>query len=1562
MRRAFDRNRRATDAAAPRERPSQRPLPHIATRAMPPSPPSIARAAPGASSAPKSILKPDRARRAASAPANPPPSSAPAVGSLTDLERRELRLPTTRRVAIDGTEDAEARSVIIERASAAISRRDARGKFVGRAETLEKLRAHALRDDAPNVFVLEGERGSGVSSVLSEFVKDLRERTARMIEEEEVTGERVMGKKPLALHVCCRGPTPGECDLRHVLWTMCERVRKMLGQARFTNMPVTAEETGRVFVRLMEELALTTSSVVVLVVDDLDAAAELGSVKMSDWLPSSMMSDVRVIIGARTKGDAVNYLASGGENAAAIARKRLPPLGIKERTQLARGLFSRNDEREITSGLFEPISSYKDASSPTYIYLVAHEMRRRVKLSQRRVDAPLDVAHELRQIPETIEQLLRYIFEGLEYNHGHNVVRQLFTLMASSRAGLSANEIADIIEVGRTSSSFLALTDDVAHLCWCYEEDGARAPEMPQDALVLRSSVVIDYVRSRYLVKDEAKNNIQRDAMTYFLRKFSDTSGDFNVHHVLELLHFVRNGEWLVARDQFMGYITDPQVIHFLWKQRYINELVLSWKIATATQVSDVVQRTPMESILTRLGRMNDRTRDSCAESIADFMKWISDYTSVIAVCDLACSRATFQLQHAASLNMKYANALRQTADWEKAASVAKLARKFESANFNGNTPLGAMIMNEESLCLVRTKDEEITLDNHNLRGTKGEVEEFINDALESAEASLAAWRVCMKDKSVKEVFNHAACVTMNVATLYGLKGKGLKEIEIHEQLMDELENKLGADHDAIYREMLRLSAVYARHGEWDKSEFCMEQALKHCVDAYPDRSLGLLENLRSLAKVYVMKNDLVSAREVYEDVTKEMECVTDSNGQPLLLELLASVFTEHARVLRKLKKPEEAKQTFIKALNITKSRFGDLHHGTAERLSDLASMHLELRNFDQAKALYTKALDVDTQLFGRNHPNLAVHQIDLASVLRARGENLEALRQYKEAEAILKETNETVHPGLAASLNSLAEKYKSMDQAQRAEPLYSRAVEIAEHDFHASSELETYLINLGRCYRSQGRTLKAKACFEQALKIAEGEFDAAHTNIATRCVELGELLMEMKEWGEALPCYTRAKDIRVQKFGLDHPGTQVVLEAIKLITAELNKVKQSGVVKVKVAQYEEIAAKSAETTPTKSADVDPLLKISFDALRDSAKKQRKDSVQEALQKLASLTNSKESNEVFEEEEEVAIVKHDDIVEATTETVIVPREPPREKSKPPPAQVKVQASVKKLELGDINGFLAEFVEYTGHRQYKFKLDDKVFPRFSLIRDHVEEHFEDECRRWSRGEFVGPLAKSPVKAESMNLPSVAIKPVSSPEEAERKSHTKPPVARYAKPPIIESPQSESLGGGKPYAVARSPSDDTPQSKMRVEQPVAISGDLVTVPVKEHEYMVTKIGALESELATMREMMQRMMYDRMYAPPPHFAPPPRESTNQNAAPVGVHADYMYDRKFMSSNGYDAAMNAPPPSSGIKYVREPYSPSKHFSLAPAPNFSSPLTDASARPRVVGEHTQPKRKLFRL
>lgn len=90
------------------------------------------------------------------------------------------------------------------------------------------------------------------------------------------------------------------------------------------------EEMGWVFVWLMEELVLIISSVVVFVVDDLDAAVEFGLVKMFDWLLFFMMLDVCVIIGVWMKGDVVNYLVSGGENVVVVARKRLLSFGIKE--------------------------------------------------------------------------------------------------------------------------------------------------------------------------------------------------------------------------------------------------------------------------------------------------------------------------------------------------------------------------------------------------------------------------------------------------------------------------------------------------------------------------------------------------------------------------------------------------------------------------------------------------------------------------------------------------------------------------------------------------------------------------------------------------------------------------------------------------------------------------------------------------------------------------------------------------------------------------------------------------------------------------------------------------------------------------------------------------------------------------------------------------------------------------------------------------------------------------------------------------------------------------------
>ena len=82
---------------------------------------------------------------------------------------------------------------------------------------------------------------------------------------------------------------------------------------------------------------------------------------------------------------------------------------------------------------------------------------------------------------------------------------------------------------------------------------------------------------------------------------------------------------------------------------------------------------------------------------------------------------------------------------WDDAAEAAKLARGYESVNFNGNTPLGAMIALEESLSLARTTDERLSRQPQFARRRWICQAEILAAALEVAATSLNAWRLCSK-------------------------------------------------------------------------------------------------------------------------------------------------------------------------------------------------------------------------------------------------------------------------------------------------------------------------------------------------------------------------------------------------------------------------------------------------------------------------------------------------------------------------------------------------------------------------------------------------------------------------------------------------------------------------------------------------------------------------------------------------------------------------------------------------------------------------------------------------
>lgn len=729
------------------------------------------------------------------------------------------------------------------------------------------------------------------------------------------------------------------------------------------------------------------------------------------------------------------------------------------------------------------------------------------------------------------------------------------------------------------------------------------------------------------------------------------------------------------------------------------------------------------------------------------------------------------------------------------------------------------------------------------------------------------------------------------------------------------------------------MAEVYTRHAEWVKAEICLEQALQFSVEAYPDKSFELFNNILSLARMYRNKGDLAGAKEVYEDLIRDVESVTDSKGHPIMSEMLAMIYEDFARVLRDSQHTDAAKQMYIKALNLTKTRFGEMYHGTAERLSELASCHLEIGNTDQAKALFTRALEIDTHLLGENHPGLANREMDIARAMKASGESAEMLRRLKVAETLLRGTNEAKLPDLAESLNTLAGLYQKAEQEQRAEPLYVRAVSVAEQSYRSYKNLDVYLTNSAQCYKAQNRLAKARTYFEQALKVAEENHRPNSPDIANRCVALGEVLMQEKLWGDALPCFTRAKDIRLSMLGPEHPETRLVLDALKLITQELEKASVNGKVGFNIAKHGKTANDQKEDAQSRNAPQTEAQESEHKSSSEVNERARDTAVLNALERLEQLTKKPEKKPA---ENIVSTVHVDDAARAA---------PPHDDANP--AIPIVRARVKKLDVGDINGFLTEFVQYVGDGQYKFTLDGRMFKEFSSIRVHVEDNFADECRRWTRGELIDPSESATTQrveaASNVERTQTEVHELGEQAPAPKVSEADQSTPRtYSKPPIVESPKSEDIGNVTPDVTSQM-QETTPHS---INQTVGVATDdqLVTLPVQERDYMLLKINVLETELAVMRDMMQRMFRERTFGP------------QASSPPQGLDF-HQHGETFGRTTGYYAPSDTPSYLDTSQPPPQLYRP-KRFAVLPSQRKSGDESPGSPRSPRDSEHEHGNRK----
>jgi tetratricopeptide (TPR) repeat protein len=222
-----------------------------------------------------------------------------------------------------------------------------------------------------------------------------------------------------------------------------------------------------------------------------------------------------------------------------------------------------------------------------------------------------------------------------------------------------------------------------------------------------------------------------------------------------------------------------------------------------------------------------------------------------------------------------------------------------------------------------------------------------------------------------------------------------------------------------------------------------------------------------------------------------------------------------------------------------------------AVNLLDHVGYYLDKRGeYAEAQTYYKQALAL---LSETEEPLLAAHihsRLGVLSILTA--QSFQAEQHLKNALALREQLLEPNHPDIAQNLNDLAGVYHNQKKLREAAPLYQQALTIQEQTLGAENPATIRtLSNLALLYYSQKNYAESEALNKRALTAREHLFGTQHPDTGQSLLNLAYVYKAQQKYTEAEPLFQRALSMYEQAYGPDHPLTANVLNGLGLLAIE---------------------------------------------------------------------------------------------------------------------------------------------------------------------------------------------------------------------------------------------------------------------------------------------------------------------------------------------------------------------------------------------------------------------------
>jgi serine/threonine protein kinase/tetratricopeptide (TPR) repeat protein len=383
-------------------------------------------------------------------------------------------------------------------------------------------------------------------------------------------------------------------------------------------------------------------------------------------------------------------------------------------------------------------------------------------------------------------------------------------------------------------------------------------------------------------------------------------------------------------------------------------------------------------------------------------------------------------------------------------------------------------------------------------------------------------------------------------------------------------------------------AALSAKKLAEDKEKIAKTESLK--AKEFSDLLLGVFESADPLGlqgytfSLAQVGGSELTAREILDRAVKKIQ-----SKQGVASEIQAAHLASIGNVYRSLGHFKEAQKLLEQAHAMRQKVFGAENEEIADNLFFLGWLYQEQGHYPKAMKYYDEALQMRKKLLGANHPKVTTSLFNKAWLLVWMG-------QHEEAESILqdvitrrlKEHGTELHRDVAVAKAGLAMLYLSSgkykegqkpglealaifhkvspeDKLVQAVDKFLQAMTsanvlrlpaLAEKQLRESIELTAgelgknhpYLavhwFQLADVMEAQKKPDEAEKCYRECLKIVRATTGLGHPKACMLVRSLGNLLLRMGRFNEAVALFDELKKAHEDRFGKDHPLVADVLIA----------------------------------------------------------------------------------------------------------------------------------------------------------------------------------------------------------------------------------------------------------------------------------------------------------------------------------------------------------------------------------------------------------------------------------